>query len=66
MIFMPFSQFVAVWPIRKAHSVVTTSGNCIPSTLKEMTLIQITSILITKMQGGGGGGGLTTYLAPHS
>ena len=28
MIFMPLSQFVAVWLIRKVHSVVLQSGNC--------------------------------------
>ena len=28
MIFIPLSQFVAVWLIRKVHSVVLQSGNC--------------------------------------
>ena len=28
MIFMPLSQFVAVWLIRRVHSVVLQSGNC--------------------------------------
>ena len=28
MIIMPLSQYVAVWLIREAHSVVLQSGNC--------------------------------------
>ena len=48
MIFMPLSQFVAVWLIRKVHSVVLRVVT-VPSTLKRLAIHTVVSTIITAL-----------------
>ena len=63
MIFMPLSQFVAVWLIRKAHSAVLVT---VPSTLKSgVATIYLFIFFLVGGGGGGGGGGSSANYSPQ-